>query len=138
MNQDKVTKYIKIFKRYQQPVTYLVIGGMSAGVDLGLLILLKGAMGVGVVIAASASYIISMLFNFTANKIITFKAGLKDKYSSQLMRYLVLAAINYVITVTSIWLFSGVLGINYILVKVVILILLAVANFFLYKKIIYV
>ena len=55
-------------------------------------------LGLGYFISVTAAYVTAILFQFNANRLFTFRASEKAQHI-QLLRYLVLLAINYIITI---------------------------------------
>ncbi len=114
---------------------YIIIGGSTVVIDVGLLAVLKGAFGVNVYLAATVSYWASLLFNFSLNKFWTFEV--KTNTVHHLFLYGVLIVINYFTGLA----FIGALGrahINYLVAKTMALAVTTVWNYFLYRYVIFV
>ena len=84
-------------EHYRHLVYFIFVGGISAAIYFLLLMIFLDYMGVGRRIAVSASFAVSTLFNFMANRNLTFK----QKDSSVIkhsLRYVVMLLISYVLT----------------------------------------
>ncbi len=76
---------------------FALVGGASALVDV-LLVFVCLRIGAAYPTAVSIGYLISLLFNFLAHKFFTFQQRLWTK--GEFVRYLCLAAFNYIFTIT--------------------------------------
>ena len=114
---------------------YLVIGGSTVVIDLGLLVVLKHFFNVNVYLAATISYWTSLVFNFGLNKFWTF--DVKNNTIHHLSLYAVLIFINYL---TGLAFIDGLgkLGVNYFVAKTAALAVTTVWNYFLYRYVIFV
>lgn len=81
--------------RQRQLATFLVVGVLSALIDVGLMQLLL-MQGVPVVPATSAAFVLGLLFNITCHARYTFSAVITR---ATVVRYLCVVALNYGITV---------------------------------------
>lgn len=79
---------------------FLVVGGFSAVLDLGLLIGLRELAGLSVALATTIAFWVALLANFGLNRAWSFgaTAGAVRTAGVPFARYLVLVAINYVAT----------------------------------------
>lgn len=75
-------------------VRYLVVGGVSFGVDAGLLLSLHEGVGWPRLGAATIAFWTALLLNFTLNRAWAF--GGHEDVRVSLARYLTLVGINYV------------------------------------------
>jgi putative flippase GtrA len=76
---------------------YVIVGFTSAGLYFGTFVVFYRWVHLHYIIAISIAYITSMIFNFTANRCITF-AHQERKWHLQLMKYLCVALLNYLIS----------------------------------------
>ena len=60
--------------RSSHAVRFWIVGGLSFVIDLGLLTLLKEVFHVDLWIATPIAFIVSLLFNFWAQRVFTFRA----------------------------------------------------------------
>jgi putative flippase GtrA len=106
---------------------YLLVGGISAGVDIGLLYVLHARLDVRLGLATFIAVATSFVVNFSLNRVWSF--GSSAPVGGQAVRYLILAAFNWVLTVVLELAFTGHLGLNFIVAKIAILVINAVINY---------
>lgn len=86
---------------------FLLVGGAAAIIQLGVLRLMAGIAALPDAVAVSAAYGASVLFHFFANLRFTF--GLRgDGVLARIPRYIVVAIINYAITLVVVGLLTRV------------------------------
>jgi len=78
---------------------FLVVGGITAGIYYALIGLLWRVLGLHYLLGVSVAYVCAVVFHFMASRHVTFEAS-QDSARRQIPRYLAMAAINYVITVS--------------------------------------
>jgi putative flippase GtrA len=85
---------VKLLMRQHQLLKYLVGGGLSAVIDIGLL---QGLLWLGapLVVAVSAGFLGGLAFNFLFHAHLTFQRGAGR---ATFVRYLCVVAANYVLT----------------------------------------
>ncbi|MEV1288919.1 GtrA family protein [Micromonospora sp. NPDC049679] len=112
-------------------VRFLVVGGVSAGIDAGLLWLLHGVAGVQLEVATLIAVVSAFVVNFLLNRGWVF--GATGTPHGQFARYLTLAALNWILTVVSV---SGLvaLGVHYLVARMAVLAVLTVVNFLAYRS----
>lgn len=115
-------------------VRYVLIGGTTVAIDVGLLIVLKEFLHVPIYIAASLSYWTSILFNFLANKHWTFQVS--GQLHRHALQYLLLLVFNYLVTLGIIWFFRH-LGIGYLIAKMLAIAISISWTYFIYKHVIF-
>ena len=113
---------------------FLLVGGLSIGIDAGALYVLHGLAGIWLPVATATSYLISLAFNFAVNRAWTFEAT--GGAGRHLLRYLILVAANLLVTVV---LVEGltVMGLPYLASKLCTAALLAVVNYFVSRAWVY-
>lgn len=77
-------------ERLREIFAFLVVGGLSAGID-GLVFLILIAFGVHPVLSSVLGFLTSFMFNFVANQRVVFRAK-RNRW--QLVRYVTLVAFN--------------------------------------------
>jgi putative flippase GtrA len=111
-------------------VRFVLVGGISAGVDAGLLWLLHGGFGVWLPAATFTGVVSSFGVNFLLNRGWTFGSGAPA--GAQLLRYLLLAGTNWLVTVLAV---TGLvaLGLHYLVARFLVLGVMTVVNFLSYR-----
>ncbi len=131
---QKTNELIRYFYKHHF-VRYLFVGGSTFIIDLGLLIFLHSKARLGLSIATTISYWISVVYNFSLNRWWTFSASENSSLSKHLSTYSVLLAFNYLFTVIFVSLASH--SINYALAKVIAVMFQMCWNYFIYKNVIF-
>lgn len=76
---------------------FLTVGALSAVINFTAFAFLWNLIHINYQVAVSISYILSVIFHFTANRRFTFKSHGRNLHK-HLIRYLVMATINYLLT----------------------------------------
>lgn len=87
----RLVAHIPAFSRFA------LVGATTAAVYFGVFALLHDMIGAAYQIAVSCGYVAGVAFHFVANRNLTFKDA-DGHIPSQLVKYAVVAAVNYVIT----------------------------------------
>lgn len=131
---------MKIYINYfwsvrHQFVKYFVVGVSGVVIDLFTLMMFKEWFGMVATLAVVVNQAIMIIYNFTLNKYWSFAN--KEMPHRQVVRYLILFAINYVFSVVVMYLFSDKMGFDYRIVRLSTIALMVGWNFFLYKYWVY-
>ena len=89
--------------------TFLIVGGLSALVNFGAFMMLWKGVRLNDNVAVSGAYAISLLCHFTLNRAWTFKSTQAAR-APQIVRYAVMASVNYGITLGVVNLTTRMLG----------------------------
>jgi putative flippase GtrA len=87
-----------IFSYFFSVTKFGVIGATTAAIYFLVMWAADSIMGFKYIAAVSIAYIISTIFHFFANKHFTF-SSLNDRQVHQLIRYMVVCSLNYLITI---------------------------------------
>lgn len=120
-----------------QLVRYTFVGGFAFLIDFGLLFALTEYLGLHYLISATLSFIAGLLVNYALSKLWVFS---HSKYSDREKEFLLFASIGVVgllINNVCLWLLSSVIGIWYMLSKIITTIVTYLWNFFARKYIIF-
>jgi len=109
---------------------FIIVGGVSFVIDLGLLMLLHEVFLVDLLVATPVAFLTSLAFNYALQRVFTFRA--ENGKSVSFIKYCLLVAFNTV-AVDLIVNFADWLGAGYQVGKVVATILTTAWNFLLYK-----
>ncbi|UZJ24550.1 GtrA family protein [Rhodococcus antarcticus] len=110
---------------------YLVVGAASVGTDLGLLLLLREGFGTPVWIAGTVGYGASVTVNYGLNRTLAFRDRVATRTS--VLRYTALLGFNWVTTLAVLDL-ADVVGVGYLLGKVVAVAFLTTGNYLAYAR----
>ena len=97
-----------------QTIRYGVAGLLVASVYLGLPLLLNGAMHIGIEIVLPIAYVLAVTLHFNLQRHFVFKheAGFALTTREQIMRYVVIGAIQYPTTAVAAGVLPGALGVS--------------------------
>ncbi|MFC0431223.1 GtrA family protein [Kutzneria buriramensis] len=111
-------------------VRFLVVGGLSAGVDTGVVFVLHGLLGVDPQPAKMVSTVVAFFFNFTLNRMWSFGSSLPA--GKQLVYYGILAVANWGFGVIVFpWLVS--LGVQYVIANLLTIGVASILNYIGYR-----
>jgi putative flippase GtrA len=116
-------------KLLAQIAKFGVVGGLSFCIDYGLLVLLTEVAGVNYLVSATISFTASVVFNYLASMryVFTHKPGMSRR--REFVIFVVLSLVGLGINDALMYLGQSVLGISYLLVKLVATALVMVYNF---------
>ena len=114
---------------------YFMVGGSAFVLDMSSLYLVKEHFDLQPVEAVIINQAFILAYVFFLNKKWSF--GATGQTHPQLVRFLILAGSNYLISIAWIWFFSHVLLVNYLIARVLNIMLATSWNFLLYKYWVY-
>lgn len=114
-------KYTVLFR-------YSVVGLLGTAIDLGLLYLFVDLLRINLLLAATMSFVLAVINNFTLNKYWTFR-NKSDKTRRQFIKFLMLSAAGLLLTVICMAFFVYVLKIWYMAAKLITSVLVLTWNF---------
>ncbi|HSX42975.1 MAG TPA: GtrA family protein [Candidatus Saccharimonadales bacterium] len=117
-------------------IRYLFVGGSTFVLDFAILFGLHGKIGLGLGIATSFAYWISIIYNFVLNRYWTFDAREKESLQRHIVAYGMLLICNYAFVLIFMNIASK--HINYIYAKAIAVAFQMVWTYPVYKKVIFV
>jgi putative flippase GtrA len=126
-----VTRAATASTRTVQIVRFFVVGVLSLAVDLGVLWVLHGLLGVWLPLAAALSFLSSFVVNFGLNQRWTFNAT-EGSTPAQLVRYTILVAANTLATAIAVTAITNT-GVDYLIAKLMVVVVLTATNFVLMR-----
>ena len=114
-------------KLVQQFMKFGVVGVIAFVIDYGLMVALTELAGVNYLISATISFTVSVVFNYLASMryVFTHKQGLSRR--REFVIFVVLSGLG--VNDLLMWLGSSVLGVSYLIVKIVATAIVMVYNF---------
>ncbi|PLX27324.1 hypothetical protein C0583_03330 [Candidatus Parcubacteria bacterium] len=128
--------FVLIIKK-NRIVKFLFSGTSAALVNIFSLYVFHGLARINVVVSACLAFILAFIVSFTLQKFWTFKNDNKERMFQQMFWYMVVGLCGLGITATSIYVLVNIFHVFYILSQVIINVVLAVINFFIYKLLIF-
>lgn len=106
-----------------------LVGGIAFLIDYGIMVLLTEVFGVNYLISATISFTVSVIFNYLASMryVFTHKEGLSRR--REFVIFIVLSVIGLGLNDLCMWSFTGVLGISYLISKIIATAIVMVYNF---------
>lgn len=125
-------KIVKQFwKNKYQFIKYTLIGSSGFILDISTLLVLKEILNFTPIWSVVINQLVVVNYIFVLNKFWTFKA--KGITSSQAWRFWSLMGWNYIFAILIMWIGNSLLGLNYILVRILSIAVVVTWNFWLYK-----
>ena len=119
---------------FQQFMKFGVVGVIAFVIDYGLMVLLTELAGVEYLLSATISFTVSVVFNYVASMryVFTHKQGLSRR--REFVIFVVLSVIGLLINDVLMFLGTSLLGISYLITKIVATAVVMVYNFVTRKK----
>lgn len=125
----------KISKGLLQFFRYLICGGTSTLVDIGMLFVLTHFVDIHHLVAAPLAYVSGTATNYVMNTILVFKSSGNVKKEFPLFAIIGIGGLLW--TEIIIWTFVDLLGVYVMIAKIVAVILVLNWNFFMRKKFVF-
>ncbi len=140
-NQSQKLKFIKFFIRFANRhvtiVKFVISGGAAAATNLGLLYVFTDIFGVYYLVSACLSFLIAFFVSFFLQKYWTFRDKSRDRLYSQMAVYFITVFGGMLANAGLMYLSVEWLGIWYMLAQVIVGAVLAVANFLVYRFVVF-
>ncbi|MDE2041033.1 MAG: GtrA family protein [Patescibacteria group bacterium] len=122
----------------QKFMKFAVSGGTAAVLSIVLLYIFTDWLGWWYLISSIIAFIISMVAHFILQKLWVFTHKETDGVHIQLAKFLMLSLVNLGINSLFMYAAVSVLGLNYLVAQFIIRIVLAVMNYFVYERLIFI
>ena len=142
MKKDKsalfVKKCLKLFhlkvnskteKLLIQIFKFGIVGGIAFIIDYLSLIICKEVFHLNILLSAAIAFTISVIYNYIASVKWVFDVNKEKNEKSNFIIFIVLSIVGLIITEIIMWLGSDVMGISYLIVKIVATAIVMVFNF---------
>lgn len=115
---------------------YIVAGGITFATDYGIFLVSFYAIGVSAVIANSISFTVSLIVNFSLNKLWVFSGDHKKRKEYQFALFFTLAVFNLLFTNTGIFLLTKI-NIPAYIAKLALIAVTTLWNYIIYRHLIF-
>lgn len=142
MKKDKsalfVKKCLKLFhikvnskteKLLIQIFKFGIVGGIAFIIDYLSLIICKEVFHLNILLSAAIAFTISVIYNYIASVKWVFDVNKEKNEKTNFIIFIVLSIVGLIITEIIMWLGSDVMGISYLIVKIVATAIVMVFNF---------
>jgi glycosyltransferase involved in cell wall biosynthesis/putative flippase GtrA len=125
----------RLAEKHKIGIKYVIAGGTSAVVDLGLLYIFTEIIGLWYLFSAAIAFIFGLLASFTLHKFWTFREHSLRRMKKQFIFFSALSVLNVCLNIILLYLAVDVLHIWYMAAQFVIMGMLALLNFALNKTV---
>ena len=131
-------KIIDLYKKYEEVINYLIVGGMTTLVSIGVYALFTKCFHINYMIANVISWIISVLFAYITNRIFVFKSK-NDNILIEIYQFFKYRIFSFLIEIFLMYLFVELINIDDMISKVIVQIIVIILNYvfsklFVFKK----
>ena len=116
------------FNKIERFIKFSIVGGIGAIIDFSVLILFVEVFSFQILIANTISFLIALVNNFLLNKYWTWN-NKNSRYIKQFIKYIFISVIGFILNTILMWLLMQ-LGLWYIGIKIVIITIVSLWNFF--------
>lgn len=124
--KSKIPTYYRILK-------YLISGGTSAVVTIGILYILTHVFGLWYLLSTVVGYLVGFIVSFTLQKFWTFENSRVDQILSQAPLYFCIVLGNLGLNTLGMYILVEKFHMGYILADILVLGAIAIESYFLYK-----
>lgn len=132
-----IKSFFSQFSNIKMLIKYGISGGMAVLVQLGTLIFLVERISMNHIFAAAIAFIVSAFVAFALQKFWTFRDNSLSRGHFQIISYLTLALVAFLLTIFLMYLFVDIFNIWYVLAQIITTGLVAIITFLTNKNIIF-
>ena len=118
-------------------VRYILVGGGSYVIEMGLILFLTYIAHVNPVLSVGIAFWVGLVISFVLQKIVAFGDTSKSKrqLTTQTIQYAVLVGVNYLFTLLFVWATTALIGIFF--ARTIALAITTAWNYVIYSKVIF-
>lgn len=121
-------KIIDLYKKYEEIINYLIVGGMTTLVSIGVYALCTKCFHINYMIANVVSWIISVLFAYITNRIFVFKSK-SENIILEVYQFFKYRIFSFLIEIFLMYVFVELISIDDMISKVVVQIIVIILNY---------
>ena len=125
---------LKNNRLFQQIMKFVVVGGLAFIIDYAILIICKEIFALSVLLSAGIAFTISVIFNYIASIKWVFNVNKEKSAKRNFILFIIFSIIGLMITELIMWLGTDIIGMNYLIVKIIATAIVMVFNFITRKK----
>ena len=128
-------KVIDLYKKYEEIINYLIVGGMTTLVSISIYALFTKCFHINYMIANVISWIISVLFAYITNRIFVFKSK-SENIVLEIYQFFKYRIFSFLIEIFLMYVFVELINIDDMISKVIVQIIVIVLNYVFSKLIV--
>ncbi|MFA6554483.1 MAG: GtrA family protein [Candidatus Paceibacterota bacterium] len=135
-----IKKYIELNDKYPthtKLVRFLISGGTATFVNIALLYVFTDVFDIWYITSAIMAFVIAFVVSFTLQKFWTFQDMSKEGMHRQAIIYFTMASFNLCLNAGLLYLCVEYIGLHYLSAQILISILIAIENYFVYQFLIF-
>ncbi len=133
----KQPRFFRFLNKYKDKIKFAISGSLATIVNLFFLYIFFQVLDIEIIYSASLSWILAFLISFNLQKFWTFRNFSNRKIPRQILYYFLIAIISFFLNARWMYLLVESLEVHYLLAQIIIIIVLALLNYFTYKFIIF-
>lgn len=146
-NDDKTTRLVKKVmkflhikvenkteKLFIQIFKFGIVGGIAFLIDYAILFCCKEFIGFNVLLSAAIAFTVSVIYNYIASVKWVFDVNRDKSAKNNFIIFIILSIVGLIITEIIMWIGSDIMGINYLITKIIATAIVMIFNFVTRKK----
>ncbi|MDD4718827.1 MAG: YfhO family protein, partial [Bacilli bacterium] len=127
--------FINVYSRYEEIINYLIAGGLTTIVSIGTYGLFAKVFNINYIVSTVLSFIFAVIFAYFANKIFVFKTVFSNKkiVIEEVYQFIKYRILSLVIDVILMIFFVELLQIDDLIAKIIVQVVIVIANYFFSK-----
>jgi len=131
--KKKHPNFFKFLNRFKDKIKFVVTGFLATIVNLFFLFIFYKIFEIRIIYAASFSWFLAFFVSFSLQKFWTFRSLSFKKMPQQIVYYFSLALVSLILNARWMYLLVETLELHYILSQLIVLFILAILNYIVYK-----
>lgn len=116
-------------KLLSQILKFGVVGGLAFVIDYGIMVLCKELLDFSVLLSAALGFIVSVIFNYILSIAWVFDVNKEKDEKRNFILFIVFSVIGLILTEIIMWFGTSMMGISYLIVKIIATAIVMVFNF---------